>query len=45
MMKTVFYNIIKMPTDNKGIIRDELNKLVSYYYKLRGWDEKGIPRE
>ncbi|MBT3487925.1 MAG: hypothetical protein HOK67_16120 [Deltaproteobacteria bacterium] len=29
--------------DNKGITRDELSKLVSDYYKLRGWYEKGIP--
>jgi len=29
--------------DNKGITRDELNTLVSDYYKLRGWNEKGIP--
>jgi aldehyde:ferredoxin oxidoreductase len=34
----------KLP-DNKGITRDELNTLVSDYYKLRGWDEKGIPKE
>ncbi len=31
--------------DNKGITRDELHTLVSDYYKLRGWDEKGIPKE
>lgn len=27
----------------KGITRDELNYLVKDYYRLRGWDEKGIP--
>jgi aldehyde:ferredoxin oxidoreductase len=31
--------------DNKGITKDELSKLVSDYYKLRGWEEKGIPKE
>lgn len=29
----------------KGITRDELNRLVSDYYKLRGWDTKGIPAD
>ncbi len=29
--------------NGKGITRDELRKLVSDYYQLRGWDEKGIP--
>jgi len=27
----------------KGITRDELKRLVSDYYKLRGWNSKGIP--
>ncbi len=30
---------------NNEITRDELKTLVSDYYKLRGWDEKGIPKE
>ncbi len=29
---------------DKGITKDELKKLVSDYYKLRGWDNKGIPK-
>ena len=29
----------------KGITRDELARLVSDYYKLRGWDAKGIPTD
>jgi aldehyde:ferredoxin oxidoreductase len=29
--------------DGNGIIRDELDQLVSDYYKLRGWNAKGIP--
>ena len=29
--------------DGRGISRDELNRLVSDYYKLRGWDAQGIP--
>ena len=30
---------------NKGISRDELNMLVSDYYKLRGWNSIGIPTD
>lgn len=31
--------------ENKSSInRDELEKLVLDYYKIRGWDEKGVPR-
>lgn len=30
---------------DKGITRDELQMLVSEYYKIRGWDAKGIPKE
>ncbi|RLC01887.1 MAG: aldehyde:ferredoxin oxidoreductase [Deltaproteobacteria bacterium] len=29
--------------DDKGITKDELQKLVADYYKIRGWDAKGIP--
>ena len=29
---------------NKGITKDELQKLVSDYYKLRGWDAEGVPK-
>ncbi len=29
----------------KGISRDELKKLVLEYYKIRGWDVKGIPQK
>ncbi len=28
----------------KGITKDELQKLVSDYYKIRNWDTKGIPK-
>ncbi|RLC20568.1 MAG: aldehyde:ferredoxin oxidoreductase [Deltaproteobacteria bacterium] len=28
--------------DDKGITKDELQKLVADYYKIRGWDAKGI---
>lgn len=31
--------------DGNGITRDELKQLVSDYYKLRGWDAKGIPTD
>jgi len=31
--------------NDKGITRDELQKLVSEYYKTRGWDAKGIPKD
>ena len=30
---------------DKGITRDELKKLVSDYYKIRGWDAKGLPKD
>ena len=30
---------------DKGITEEELKKLVSDYYKIRGWDAKGIPKE
>jgi len=30
--------------DDKGITREELQKLVSEYYKTRGWDAGGIPK-
>ncbi|MBU8909857.1 MAG: aldehyde ferredoxin oxidoreductase family protein [Desulfobacterales bacterium] len=30
--------------DGKGITQDELGTLVSDYYKIRGWDAKGIPK-
>jgi len=29
---------------DKGITRDELQQLVSEYYKIRGWDANGIPK-
>ncbi|MCG8567212.1 MAG: aldehyde ferredoxin oxidoreductase C-terminal domain-containing protein, partial [Desulfobacterales bacterium] len=29
--------------NDKGISRTDLDYLVQDYYKLRGWDEKGIP--
>ena len=29
---------------NKGITRDELKKLVSDYYEIRGWDTDGVPK-
>ncbi|MCG8529774.1 MAG: aldehyde ferredoxin oxidoreductase C-terminal domain-containing protein, partial [Desulfovibrionales bacterium] len=30
--------------NGKGITEEELSYLVQDYYKLRGWDEEGIPR-
>jgi len=30
---------------DKGISKGELGKLVSDYYKIRGWDAKGIPED
>ena len=30
--------------NNKGITRNELQKLVSDYYRLRGWDAEGVPK-
>lgn len=33
-----------LPGSN-GITRDELNRLVSDYYKLRGWNAEGIPAD
>jgi len=29
---------------DKGITKDELQKLVSDYYKIRGWDAEGVPK-
>ena len=29
--------------NNKGITREELDYLIQDYYRLRGWNEKGIP--
>jgi aldehyde:ferredoxin oxidoreductase len=29
----------------KGISKNELQKLVLEYYKIRGWDAKGIPQQ
>ena len=29
---------------DQGITRDELQMLVSEYYKIRGWDAKGLPK-
>ena len=29
---------------DKGITRDELKKLVSDYYEVRGWDTNGVPK-
>lgn len=30
--------------DGKGIKEEELQTMVSDYYKLRGWDDQGVPR-
>lgn len=30
--------------NEKGITEDELTQMVQDYYRLRGWDEKGIPQ-
>jgi len=30
---------------DKGITKDELQQLVSEYYKIRGWDNRGIPED
>ncbi|WP_299979800.1 aldehyde ferredoxin oxidoreductase family protein [Desulfobacula sp.] len=29
----------------KGITRDDLNTMVKDYYRVRGWDDKGIPQK